>query len=823
MWTYNSLVLQEASVGARPVASSVFDIVKAFNLLCRSIIFALCEHFGFPAQILHAWKSALHSLGRSVLINGWIGGFQVSSTGYPEGDPLSILAMYVMSWSAAFFTMGYAPVLFSCYADNWEIIGDRPCHVAKAVELLQQFAGAVRLSFAPEKCWSWAYGSDARKQVAAITWLGTPIPCKHDAVNLGVQTLYTRRKKVALRNKRFLEGKRRCCRIKKLPTGRRFRARLVKQGVWTQALHGAEIMKLGKTVFADLRTAMAAAVKAPQGASPWLVGAATTLGCLDPEFQVAINRVLNYRNFCRHVPMFADRFVHSLTIPNPKMSGAGSLLRADLLKLGFVHCFRDSFQWQGVKLHLSTSTSKHVRRIIELAWGCHIAPKIVHRKSLQDLQSIWIQSASVHASLTQEELAYLFAVQVGASFTADFYRHWSPDDRCKLCGQFFTDASACFPQRPWWRLAAAAVIQVPHFDNSAQFGDWELFWKGALPTSNQNVVRAEMLAGYVAFAAASKVSVYSDCKVFVDGAQAILDHLHRGAPCPTFRQNVDLWCMIYGAAKGLSPGSFVHWVKGHVNWRTCAGTSQWQAFYNDIVDAAAKKALHEWREAFHPHRTFVDDAGRCVRSYTLLVKYHLQVAKHVSNADPVDTSTAEPVRQNWNYLSLRGLPPWTTFQTPGLELRCPRLMIDYVHMLAAWCTSLKWVPHTSVPSLSDTSWIEVFWHATFDMKCRPPLLVNKLWCHESRNPEVRLIPRNTLADFRCFKRHLFALDKLVGPVMPCWRLTSCASPRTFGCPIKLAGINMRISRDCTGSMLDFISAVQGARNIHFMPVPTLHV
>ena len=58
--------------------------------------------------------------------------------------------------------------------------------------------------------------------------------------------------------------------------------------------------------------------------------------------------------------------------------------------------------------------------------------------------------------------------------------------------------------------------------------------------------------------------------------------------------------MIYGAAKGLSPDSSVHWVKGHVNWRTCSGKTQWQAFYNDIVDAAAKKALHEWREAFYP-------------------------------------------------------------------------------------------------------------------------------------------------------------------------------------------------------------------------------
>ena len=107
--------------------------------------------------------------------------------------PLSILAMYVMSWSAASFTMRAAPVLFSCYADNWEIIGDRSCHVATAVDQLQQFAGAMRLSFAPEKCWSWAFGPDARKQVA-ITWLGASIPCKRDAVNLGADSVYPKEK-----------------------------------------------------------------------------------------------------------------------------------------------------------------------------------------------------------------------------------------------------------------------------------------------------------------------------------------------------------------------------------------------------------------------------------------------------------------------------------------------------------------------------------------------------------------------------------------------------------------------------------------------------
>ena len=184
-------------------------------------------------------------------------------------------------------------------------------------------------------------------------------------------------------------------------------------------------MKLGKTVFSNLRTDMAAAMKNLPGSSPWLVGAATSFGCLDPEFQVAL-----FRNFCRRVPMFTDRIVQSLAAPNPKMCGVGSLLHLDLVKLGFVRCYRDTFQWQGVKLHLNTSTSKHIRRILELAWGCYIAPKIAHRKSLQDLQSVWIQSVPLHTTLSVEDLGYLFAVQVGACFTADVYRHWAPDDLC---------------------------------------------------------------------------------------------------------------------------------------------------------------------------------------------------------------------------------------------------------------------------------------------------------------------------------------------------------------------------------------------------------
>ena len=54
---------------------------------------------GIPTPILTAWAGSLQSLQRQVQIGGYLYGEQHSSTtGYPEGDPLSGLVLQPSSF-----------------------------------------------------------------------------------------------------------------------------------------------------------------------------------------------------------------------------------------------------------------------------------------------------------------------------------------------------------------------------------------------------------------------------------------------------------------------------------------------------------------------------------------------------------------------------------------------------------------------------------------------------------------------------------------------------------------------------------------------------
>ena len=69
----------------------VLDLSKAFNVVCRAFLRALMLRLGFPPVVINAWFASMHGLCRQPLVATAVHGSAISSTGIPEGDPLSIL------------------------------------------------------------------------------------------------------------------------------------------------------------------------------------------------------------------------------------------------------------------------------------------------------------------------------------------------------------------------------------------------------------------------------------------------------------------------------------------------------------------------------------------------------------------------------------------------------------------------------------------------------------------------------------------------------------------------------------------------------------
>lgn len=123
----------------------------------------------------------------------------------------------------------------------------------------------------------------------------------------------------------------------------------------------------------------------------------------------------------------------------------------------------------------------------------------------------------------------------------------------KIC--FFTDGSCLFPAIPDIRVAAAAVV------TPVDFG-FDVIWSSMLPTSNQTIPRAEILAGAVATAAAEHPVVISDSLYFVRVARRLLDYWRQGLQPRFPDDNRDLWEFFWASLNACVTAEFV-WRKAH--------------------------------------------------------------------------------------------------------------------------------------------------------------------------------------------------------------------------------------------------------------------
>ena len=144
---------------AKP-AGLVLDIVKAFNCLHRGLLGQLMNKIGAPPWLWQCWEGALTAMTRRVQIDGHHYQAHLSSTGIPEGDPLSVGGMWAYSYmfGEVVKNFGGGDLQTVCpvtYADNWEVWGARLQAIIDLLDPLASFLRTCRLPISVDKCWGW--------------------------------------------------------------------------------------------------------------------------------------------------------------------------------------------------------------------------------------------------------------------------------------------------------------------------------------------------------------------------------------------------------------------------------------------------------------------------------------------------------------------------------------------------------------------------------------------------------------------------------------------------------------------------------------------
>ena len=422
--------------GLRP-CGIVLDIVKCFNTVQRPMIKAALYKLGFDRRIVDTWMRALSQLKRTVLVDSHVYGSSSSTTGLPEGDPMSIVGMYCLTFWFRVFVLDAAPTgLPVGYADNWEALFPNVRDLCAFLPMLSDFLDALRLPVNPGKCWTWSLDPEQRNVLRGLQWRDQDLPLKLQARELGADISYCLKKAARVRNSRVQSAHQRLLRLGGLPLPRPFKQRLLLAGIWPHALHAAETADVPKSVFGRLRTQATLAIGLKKkGTNPFLACMLACPSVIDPQFVLLCNRVALFRQVLKELPEYKDLFIGQLNGPPCRYKGPTRLMVRVLDSLGWCLTHGANFvDGDGRSFHLFMSSFRHIRYLLSTSWATHVCSQVCHRKGLTDLGSVDLIITKDLSSLRKEEKGMVLTQQVGSFFTEDYRRHCGGITNCPMCG-----------------------------------------------------------------------------------------------------------------------------------------------------------------------------------------------------------------------------------------------------------------------------------------------------------------------------------------------------------------------------------------------------
>ncbi|CAJ1367098.1 unnamed protein product [Effrenium voratum] len=154
---------------SQPLVGCVADVEKAFNHLPRGPIKQIAKHVGFDADFVEAWHRFLLGFSRRFKIRDTVGSPLFSNSGYPEGCPLSCLAMALTDWCYHLYQAHFAPRATSIsFVDNLEILAHTPGALLQAMVAQETFLDMFQLSIDLDKTYLWAVNPRDRQQLGLL-------------------------------------------------------------------------------------------------------------------------------------------------------------------------------------------------------------------------------------------------------------------------------------------------------------------------------------------------------------------------------------------------------------------------------------------------------------------------------------------------------------------------------------------------------------------------------------------------------------------------------------------------------------------------------
>eukprot|EP00435_Cladocopium_sp_Y103_P012608 s4890_g3.t1 len=433
LWSLLQLAIDVAGVCHENLVGYNVDLIKCFNRLPRVPLVSLLQHLGLSGFVANAWLRALDSLERRFRILADVGPPRLSETGFPEGDPLSCLAMLGFNMVFDCYVRQYAPACIPwCFVDNLQLLSTVAASLHTGTLVVDTFMEAWDLSLDPQKSFTWGTNTRQRAQLKAFGHL-----VRLSSKDLGAQMHYSQRPSREVLKQRLDSVSHFWSLLRFSTASPWFRRQAIRVAAWPKVLHSCESAWISESTLDTLRSRCMYALKWDRaGASPLVRWALMQPLGDDPAF-CQLWRV--FESFWRLSWQFVFvREAWSSTVFHAKFNN------------GFLHAFHSALtavdwvldeRWvlsgPWFTIFWDHLALEDLKRMLAEAWQQSICRRLEHRKDFHGLQTVDVAvsfgSFKTHDMATSELVA---TIQDGTFCTNSVFSKYDPDKAatCAHCG-----------------------------------------------------------------------------------------------------------------------------------------------------------------------------------------------------------------------------------------------------------------------------------------------------------------------------------------------------------------------------------------------------
>lgn len=435
IWWHLSMQIEAATFEKSPLSGLVTDISKCYNNLARPIVYACARHLGIPFSLVKSWHDAVDKVQRFFIVTGCCSSATPSCTGYPEGDPMSVVAMALINCAMHYMVEHATPTKTLSFVDNWEAISTSIASTHQAYNTMEDFTRGIDLTLDHAKTHFWATQGEDRK------WLRShSCQVALHAKDLGAHLNYARRPTNYTIRARIAKAQAFWGQLARSTANINHKLKAIVTVAWPRCLYGISVSPLGVEHYGRLRSQAMTAMKwNMRGASSTLQFGLVLHPRYDPAFHALVDTILTFRNHC--IPEVAFPILTGLTAQPPRHFDPGpcGILLTRLHEINWKWC-DDGFckDHEGLTMHLLDSPIQTLKMRLCHAWERTIGCNMQSRKEYTGL-------CRVDAAMTRQSYlgkapdaqGLVRTVLNGTFHTRDkqIYTCKVPSVSCSWCGE----------------------------------------------------------------------------------------------------------------------------------------------------------------------------------------------------------------------------------------------------------------------------------------------------------------------------------------------------------------------------------------------------